>query len=95
MAKSSLRVAILAVSLLLALAGCEWRSLSAAQDADLRGVFEQVRKGDLAATEAAFDPQFKPSGLHDDLPKWRAQMPAGTPQIQRLNQAGPRTSRAG
>ncbi len=87
MTKSPLRVVFLAVTLLLALGGCQWRALSAAQDADLRGVFEQVRRGDLAATGAAFDPQFRPPTLHADLPQWRAQMPAGTPQIQRLNQA--------
>ncbi len=87
MLKSRVWTLLLAVLLLAPLAACQLPWLSAQQDADLRGVFEQVRGGDLGKLEAAFDPQFRPPTLHADLPGWRALVPPGTPKIQRLNQA--------
>ena len=84
---SVIRAALLSLVLVASLAGCQWRSISAAQDAELRGVFEQVRKGDIASVENAFEARYRTPGLHADLPQWQGQIPPGTPQIQRINSA--------
>jgi hypothetical protein len=87
MIKSPIRALLLAAFLLSPLAGCQWQSLSAQQDADLRAVFEQVHRGDLPAVEAAYDPQYRPPTLHADLVQQQSQIPPGQPQIQHVNSA--------
>jgi hypothetical protein len=79
--------ALLAFLLLIPLAACQWQSITAQQDAELRGVFEQVRRGDLNGVEAAFDPQYRTPTLHAGLPDMRSMIPTGQPQVQRLNSA--------
>jgi hypothetical protein len=86
-AMSVMRTFLVCLTLLASLAGCQWRSISPAQDAELRNVFEQVRKGDLASVENAFEPKYRTPGLHADLPQWQDQIPQGVPQIQRINAA--------
>jgi hypothetical protein len=86
MRKTAIRL-LLALCLLIPLAACQGRSITAQQDAELRGVFDQVRRGDLEGVEAAFDPQYVKPTLHAGLPDMRSMIPPGQPQIQRLNAA--------
>jgi hypothetical protein len=87
MLKSPIRALLLALCLLIPLTACQWRTLSAQQDAELRGVFEQFRRGDLQGLENGFDPQYRTPALHAALPAMHDMVPPGEPQVQRLNAA--------
>ncbi len=79
--------ALLVLLLAAPLLACQARSITPAQDAALRAVFDQVRRGDTRGVEAAFDPQFRTPDLQAALPGLQALIPPGQPQIQRLNAA--------
>jgi hypothetical protein len=87
MIKSPIRAVLLAALLLLPLGACQWQSLTPQQDADLRGVFDQLHRGDLAGLEAAYDPQYRPATLNADLARMQSEIPPGQPQIQQVNHA--------
>ncbi len=72
------------LALLVLLGGCLPLGLSAAQDADLRAVFDKVRAGDLPGVEAAFDPQYRTPLLHQALPGLQHQIPAGPAKARLL-----------
>jgi hypothetical protein len=75
---------ILPIALALPLAACGLIGLDARQDADLRGVVDRIRAGDLAGVESAYDPRFRTPALHQTLGALRAQIPQGAPAIRLL-----------
>jgi hypothetical protein len=79
--------AAIGVLLALPLMACQPRSITPAQDADLRAVFDQLQRGDLTRIDAAFDPQFHNPEVAASLPGLKALIPPSQPQIQRLNAA--------
>ena len=87
MSKSPIRALLLALSLFIPLAACQWRTITAEQDADLRATFAQFQRGDLAGIEAAFDPEFRTPTLHTALPFMQGMLPPGASEVQRLNAA--------
>ena len=87
MSTSPIRALLAALCLLIPLTACQWQSLSAKQDAELRTVFEQFQKGDLQAIETSYDPQYRTPALHEHLATMHDMVPPGTPGIQRLNTA--------
>jgi hypothetical protein len=81
---SPVRALLLAVCLLLPLTGCQWRSLSPGQDADLRAVYEKMRVNDLAGIEAAFDPKLRTPALHQNLQYMQGEIPPQAPRARLL-----------
>jgi hypothetical protein len=84
MVKSPVRALLLAVCLLLPLAGCQWGSLSPGQDSDLRGVYEKMRVNDLAGIEAGFDAPLRTPALHQNLQYMQGEIPPQPPRARLL-----------
>jgi hypothetical protein len=81
---SPVRALLLAVCLLLPLGGCQGRSLSPGQDADLRAVYDKLRAGDIAGVEAAYEPQLRTPILHQNLQFVQGEIPPETPKVRLL-----------
>jgi hypothetical protein len=73
-----------ALACLLALVGCAGAGLTASQDAELRGVFTQVRLGRIAEAEARFDPRFSRPQLAQTLTGLASVVPKSPPTSVRL-----------
>ena len=84
MAISPVRRAFAGLLCALALAACAGAGLSAAQDAELRGVFTEVRLGRLAEAEARFDPRFSRPQLAQTLAGLAGVIPKRAPSSVRL-----------
>jgi hypothetical protein len=88
----SLARRLLLLCLLPLLAACAGEGLSAQQDADLRGAYQQMRAGDLAGLEARWDRQFRTPTLHQDLAFMQGMIPPDAPRarvLKALSQPAP------
>ena len=84
MAISPAHRVLVALACLLALVGCAGAGLTASQDAELRGVFTQIRLGRIAEAEARFDPQFSRPQLTQTLVGLAGVIPKRAPSSVRL-----------
>ncbi len=84
MAISPVQSVVAALLCVLALAGCAGARLTESQDAELRGVFTQIRLGRLAEAQARFDPQFSRPQLAQTLAGLAGVIPKRAPSSVRL-----------